>query len=228
MLTDGLRAAGVRTAVRAVAGWKRELWPWRSLLDGERLMRSARGANEALDAKTCWIWRSRDVAAVHLTGYALLGPAGLSLLEAAGTLAGRHSALLSFDPSSPGVIERVGRERLMSAMTSAGVDLLLPNAEEAVSLSGAASVAAAANRLAHLVPAVAIKTGETGAVYATAGETVLAPTDRVQSIDTTGAGDAFNAGLLVARLRGDSLNEACQFAHSVAAQAIARYGGRPV
>jgi 2-dehydro-3-deoxygluconokinase len=53
------------------------------------------------------------------------------------------------------------------------------------------------------------------------------PTEPVEPLETTGAGDSFNAGLLTALMRGDTLEDACRHGHTIAREAIQTYGGRP-
>jgi sugar/nucleoside kinase (ribokinase family) len=91
---------------------------------------------------------------------------------------------------------------------AAGVDIFLPNAEEAHALTGEADPARALALLTRHFPVVALKLGGDGAMVAAHGETVHLPSPRVQVIDTTGAGDAFNAGFLHAWLDGSGA-EAC-------------------
>ncbi|MGV8938681.1 MAG: carbohydrate kinase family protein [Allorhizobium sp.] len=82
----------------------------------------------------------------------------------------------------------------------AGVDLFLPNQEEAEAITGSADPETALRALSQAFPCVALKGGANGA-WATSGETILhAPAETVPVVDTTGAGDAFNAGFLDAWL----------------------------
>lgn len=46
----------------------------------------------------------------------------------------------------------------------------------------------------------------------------------VEAVDTTGAGDCFAGGLLAAVSRGQSLEDACQFANAVGACSVTRMG----
>ena len=48
---------------------------------------------------------------------------------------------------------------------------------------------------------------------------------RVRTVDTTGAGDAFNAGFLTARLRGSDLPGALRLANRLGARATRHAGG---
>jgi sugar/nucleoside kinase (ribokinase family) len=86
------------------------------------------------------------------------------------------------------------------------VDLFLPNASEAMHLTGAASPKEALRILARYSPRVVVKQGAQGALSAAGEEQLSAEAIPVEAvIDTTGAGDCFNAGFLRSFLRGDDL-----------------------
>ena len=53
------------------------------------------------------------------------------------------------------------------------------------------------------------------------------PAEPVDVVDTTGAGDAFAAGFLSARLDGAGPREALEAGCRLAARAVAQVGGRP-
>ena len=77
------------------------------------------------------------------------------------------------------------------------------------------------------VELVALTRGERGCLVQTAGEEVEVPGERVAVIDTVGAGDAFTAGLLCARLRASPFAEAARFANRLAARVAVARGGTP-
>ena len=86
------------------------------------------------------------------------------------------------------------------------VDWFLPNENECLAIDGhpGSTVADAARRIAANGPSVVVKRGATGAMMVTDGEahvrSVVGPVR--QPVDTTGAGDNFDAGFLAAMLRG--------------------------
>jgi sugar/nucleoside kinase (ribokinase family) len=92
----------------------------------------------------------------------------------------------------------------------AETDVFLPNAAEATRIAGEADVEVAARALVGLgARVVAVKLGPDGALAAAAdGRIVRCPALDVEPIDTTGAGDAFDAGFLSGWLAGRPL-EAC-------------------
>lgn len=101
----------------------------------------------------------------------------------------------------------------------ASVDLFLPNAAEAEALTQ--NGITAAPRVATIV-----KRGDQGAIAITADSgphSVPAYSANVQ--DTTGAGDAFNAGFLAAWLAGRPLADCLERANRCGALAVARLGG---
>jgi ribokinase len=228
MLRAELRAEGVHAQVRAVDGMETGCVAVNLDAQGERLMRSSRGANVALVPDDLHGVVHGKLWGVHLTGYALLGRGGFALLEAAADIARAHQAILTFDPSSEGVIAALGRDILMREMSRWGVELLLPNVVEAAALTGRTNASEAAVILGEAVPTVVVKRNEHGAVIFADGELLHVPTEPVKPLDSTGAGDAFNAGMLAALRRGDKLEEACRQGHETAREAIGIYGGRPV
>lgn len=100
----------------------------------------------------------------------------------------------------------------------ASVDLFMPNAEEVAALQSA-GVALAPRR------ALVIKEGAKGARALVAGHEVSAPTRKAKVLDTTGAGDAFNAGFLTAWLAGREIDACLALGNACGAVAVARIGG---
>jgi sugar/nucleoside kinase (ribokinase family) len=105
------------------------------------------------------------------------------------------------------------------------VDVFLPNETEALRLTGAASVRAAALELATLARTVVVKMGARGALVATAGESFRVPAVKARVVDATGAGDSFNAGFLACYLRGGSMAECAGAGVVAGAKSVGFVGG---
>ena len=103
-------------------------------------------------------------------------------------------------------------------------DHVLLNEIECQSLSGKQSIAEASKWLAARAKpdaAIIIKRGANGASAWQASKLREVPAPKVNVIDTTGAGDAFNAGYLAACLRGTEIVRALQDGVGIASAAIA-------
>ncbi|HEX6453284.1 MAG TPA: ribokinase [Trebonia sp.] len=74
------------------------------------------------------------------------------------------------------------------------------------------------------VPNVVVTLGKDGALWAGADGVRTFPAPVVQAVDTTGAGDAFNAGLAAALARGDSLPDAIEYGCRAGAFCVTRRG----
>src|SRR5436190_3294389 len=92
------------------------------------------------------------------------------------------------------------------------VDCLLPNGEEAQRIAGKASLAAAAADLAARVPTVAIKLGAAGGMARSGPDSARCEAPPTEVVDTTGAGDSFDAGFIAARLCGFELRRCLELA----------------
>ena len=72
------------------------------------------------------------------------------------------------------------------------------------------------------IPRIIVTMGERGAVYAdSAGESGICPALRVDVVDTTGAGDAFFAGVAIGLTYGKTVGESCVIGTRLAASVIA-------
>lgn len=114
-----------------------------------------------------------------------------------------------------------------------GAYLVTPNEVEAEEVTGiAVKDLESANKAAEVffskgVQNVLITLGSRGVYVNSNGRAEIVPSYRVNAIDTTGAGDAFNGGLLTALSEGKDLWEAAKFAQALAALSVQRLGTTP-
>jgi ribokinase len=123
--------------------------------------------------------------------------------------------------------------RPLSASVLRLIDVLTPNEKEARVLAGRPPDVAvepetvAQDLLRSGVKQVVMTLGEKGALLISASSQEHFPAVEVRAVDTTGAGDAFNAGLAVALSHGDSIENAIQFAIITGAMAVTKEGVIP-
>jgi sugar/nucleoside kinase (ribokinase family) len=107
------------------------------------------------------------------------------------------------------------------------VDIIFTDETEAQALTGEKKIANAAQRLLEEGPElVVIKQGKEGALLQTKNERIHQPAFSVkQIVDSIGAGDAFDAGVIFRRLKGYGLKDTARFASAVAAMTLKGMGG---
>jgi sugar/nucleoside kinase (ribokinase family) len=190
---------------------------------GERSMIPSPGANARLVPGDLPPLHAGDH--LHLSGYLLLDPATVATAAAALGRAEAAGASISVDASSAQPLRAAGAVAFLAALPREA--LVLANAEEAEVLTGHRDPAAAARALGRRFAAVVVKTGPAGAVLATVAGVHHIPAEPVRAVDTTGAGDAFAAGVLVARQHGRDWAAAVGAGVRLGAQAASRTGARP-
>jgi ribokinase len=113
------------------------------------------------------------------------------------------------------------------------VDVLTPNQTEAKVLTGRSPDAGvepdevARDLIRAGVRQVVITLGEKGALVVTASSSKHIPAMPMRAVDTTGAGDAFNAGLATALASGENLESAVEFAVVTGGLAVTKEGVIP-
>ncbi|MDT8303769.1 MAG: adenosine kinase [Sedimentisphaerales bacterium] len=106
------------------------------------------------------------------------------------------------------------------------VDLLFANTLEARALSGADNNDAALQVLSDWCEGIAMTDGERGSMISFNGEITKIAPNRVAAVDTTGAGDAYAAGLLYGITRGRTARESGKIASLFSAQVVTQIGPR--
>ncbi len=105
------------------------------------------------------------------------------------------------------------------------IDIFLPNMREACRIEGTEHAEVAIERLAQRVPILVVKMGSDGAVLRRGRQKISASGNKVEVVDTVGAGDSFDAGFLHKFVRGADLEECMAFANRAAAFSTTAAGG---
>ncbi len=109
-------------------------------------------------------------------------------------------------------------------------DYITPNETELEALLGSSSASveqAARSLLTTGQQTVIVTLGAQGAQWVRRDGSAQVPGYKVEVVDTTGAGDAFNGGLAVALAEGKNLHDAIAFANATAALCVTRPGTAP-
>jgi sugar/nucleoside kinase (ribokinase family) len=194
---------------------------------GERSFLTERGAADSLrpsDLRAAWFRAS----ALHLPFYSLLSsPLSESALEAA-RLARAAGSAVSVDLASSSPLGSLGREEVRRRLMAVAPDVIFGTEQEV------AVVADAEADLLELAPLLVVKSGATGSrLLAESGGSVRrleVATPALRVTDSTGAGDVFDAGFLLAWLpararSGSDLRRAALAGHRAAAELLR--GPRP-
>jgi ribokinase len=163
-------------------------------------------------------------------------------------LAGARCVLLQLEVPMEAVAEGLREARRVGAMCILDpaparvlpreilelVDIATPNENEACVLAGVPSgrvtltdAAALGNKIRELgVRSVVLKLGDQGCVYCGPDRTFATPPFAVRAVDSTAAGDTFNAALAVSLAEGSKMEDALRFANAAAAISVTRAGAQ--
>jgi sugar/nucleoside kinase (ribokinase family) len=194
--------------------------------DGERTMCTFLGASTELTAADVDAAVIEGAAIVYLEGYLFDPPEARRAFAKAAGLARASGRTLAITLSDAFVVER--HRAALLAFIEAEVDLVFANEVELSSLFETADFDAAVQAIRGIARIAAVTRSEKGSVVVTAEacEAVEAfPVDKL--VDTTGAGDQYAAGFMLALARGRPLADCARLGGLAAAEVISHYGPRP-
>jgi 2-dehydro-3-deoxygluconokinase len=208
--------------IETSAGGERTFYYWRENSPARELFELptwSRVAEALLGARIIYF------SGITLSIYSNIGLGRfLAVLE----MARKNGAKVAFDGNyrPRGWKNDITRARTVFAEALKRVDVAMPTFDDEAMLWGDQSPEATVERLkAFGITEIVVKNGENGALVAAGGHQELIPVQEVvQPIDTTAAGDSFNAAYMAARLGGDNPGEAASAAHKLAAAVIRHRG----
>lgn len=172
-----------------------------------------------------------DLLYFSLISLAILPPSGREALIDLARRVRAQGGRVAYDSNfRPHLWDKVQTALTWSNQAIALATIGLPTAEDEQALLGVdmGGEAIAERWRALGCSEVIVKRGPAGPVIAAEGMAAFVyPCEPLQMIDSSGAGDAFNAGYLVARLQGHDLKPAAQCGHALAAWVIQRPGAIP-
>ncbi len=137
-------------------------------------------------------------------------------------LAKKHNVKISLDVSDPGLVMR---NKAMLLKTIQDVDIVFANEAEAYALTGK-EPEEALNELSQWCETVIVKLGERGSLIYHNGEIMMVSAVKTKAVDTTGAGDAYAAGILYGIINNIPMQDAGKLASALGAKVVSQIGAR--
>ncbi len=168
----------------------------------------------------------KDIRYLHIMGSALAS--GDSMRQAcyrAAEMVHAQGGAISLDPNLRPELMPLNSIRDVCEPILRRCRIVCPSGAELATLTGARTAAQGAAELLHRgVDLVALKQGDQGSTLFSHSGVIAIPPFAVTEIDPTGAGDCYDAALLVGLSEGWSLAKAGLFANAVGALATTRLG----
>ncbi len=193
--------------------------------DAQRTMNTFLGASVALGEADIDEALVADSAVTYLEGYLFDPPAAQAAFRRAAAAAHRAGRQVALSLSDAFCVDR--HRDAFRDLVRGEVDILFANEAEICSLYRCDRLEDAAAQARAEVALAALTRGAAGSVLYRGAESVTVAAAPAAVLDTTGAGDAYAAGVLAALAAGRDLAQAGHVGSLAAAAVIAQYGARP-
>ncbi len=183
--------------------------------DSERTMRTDLGAAATLAPEDISDADFKGITHLHAEGYLLFNE---KLTRAVLEQAKKNKCTVSLDLSSFGVVNAC--KPILAELLDKYVDIVFANEDEAKAFCGTDVPEKALDILSRHCETVAVKLGRKGAAIRSSGKTATVQAELVKAVDTTGAGDLWQAGFLYGFLNGRTLEECGRFGSILGAEVV--------
>jgi sugar/nucleoside kinase (ribokinase family) len=192
--------------------------------DAERSMCTFLGVSAELDDAALHPKDIEKSKIYYMEGYLAASPTGLAAALKGRQIAREAGVALALTLSDVSMIQfcKAG----LDAMLGDGVDYLFCNQEEAQVWCGSQDLNVVKETLKKLAKMVCLTRGPDGSEIITAQNSWHVPAEKVQAIDTNGAGDMFAGAFLYAITRGYSPDQAANLGNHAAAAVVSQHGNR--
>lgn len=192
--------------------------------DAERSMCTFLGVSAELDDAALHPKDIEKSKIYYMEGYLAASPTGLAAALKGRQIAREAGVALALTLSDVSMIQfcKAG----LDAMLGDGVDYLFCNQEEAQVWCGSQDLNVVKETLKKLAKMVCLTRGPDGSEIITAQNSWHVPAEKVQAIDTNGAGDMFAGAFLYAITRGYSPEQAANLGNHAAAAVVSQHGNR--
>jgi sugar/nucleoside kinase (ribokinase family) len=219
LYTDDMKNAGIKTALstsKSATGTATTLIS----KDAERTFATFLGAAVELSPEDIFPSIFDGHAFLYIEGYLVQNHA---LIEKAVKVAKECGLKVILDLASFNVVE--ANLDFLKMLVKNYIDLLFANEEEAKSFTGL-EPEQASEEIAKEVEIAVVKVGSKGSLIQSEGKTYTVKIDEIESIDSTGAGDAYAAGFIFGLTKNFPLDTCGRLGSLLAAQVIQQLGAR--
>jgi len=192
--------------------------------DAQRTMLTCLGVSGEIDYEDIDEELLRQSRYIYLEGYLFDSECAARTMLRAVAVARKNGVRIALAASDALCIVR--HQDLFLQIIQNDVDLLFANAREAQALSRTNNNEAALRVLSGWCEGVAVTDGEHGSMVSFNGDVTKITPNRVSAVDTTGAGDAYAAGLLYGIISGHTIRESGMIASFFSARVVAQIGPR--
>ncbi len=192
--------------------------------DAQRTMLTCLGVSGEIEYEDINEELLRHSRYIYLEGYLFESECAARAMLRVVAVARKNGVKIALTASDANCVDR--HRDLLVQLIQNDVDLLFANAQEAQVLSCTNNNEEALRVLSGWCEGIAVTDGEQGSMVSFNGEVTRIMPNRVSAVDTTGAGDAYAAGLLYGITSDRTIRESGMVASLFSARVVAQIGPR--
>ena len=192
--------------------------------DAERSMNTFLGVSETLSVSEVNDLAIANAQWVYLEGYLVTSPTGHQAALKTKQVAQANGRKVAVSFSDPGMVTFF-RDN-MNALLEDGVDFIFCNEIEALEWAETDNLQTAVEKLKAISHSFVVTRGADGAVLYDGTQQHHVPSQKVNAVNTNGAGDMFAGAFFYALWTGTNMLEACKFASKAAGAVVCQAGPR--